>query len=301
MAGDWIKLENTTPDKPEVIRMASILRMDQDAVVGKLIRVWVWADQNSIDGNDITVTESFIDRLTSKRGFAAAMRSVKWLSGNDGAIIFPQFERHNGETAKARAESNRRMAKSRALRVAENLPPSPSKSEIDVAEISPQPLRISDDLVAENPQQLVLAGDADVAEKAQQKPQPEKRRYREDTEYQKTPIVPLQGTQKGPLQLRAEAIFRRRPDTPLTVPEERAFKKNLPAIEATTEADWRLLEAFYAAPQSETFARKDLATLVNNWNGEIDRARAWPTRSAKRVGNPYQVKATTDEEHAKGF
>ena len=87
---------------------------------------------------------------------------------------------------------------------------------------------------------------------------------------------------KDPIQLRAEAIFKRRPETPLTAGEERAFAKSRGAIEATTEADWLLLEAFYAAPQSETFTRTDLATLVNNWNGEIDRARAWQAKGGNR-------------------
>jgi hypothetical protein len=80
---------------------------------------------------------------------------------------------------------------------------------------------------------------------------------------------------KGPLQLRAEALMNRRPETPLTAKESRAFSKNRKAIEATTEEDWKALEAFYKAPQEQTFARKDLATLVNNWNGEIDRAKKW--------------------------
>lgn len=77
------------------------------------------------------------------------------------------------------------------------------------------------------------------------------------------------------LQLRARAIFRRRPETPLTASEERAFAESRAAIEATSEEDWQLLEAFYAAPQSDTYARTSLATLLNNWNGEIDRARTW--------------------------
>lgn len=99
---------------------------------------------------------------------------------------------------------------------------------------------------------------------------------------QNTPVVPLKGTKvsaKGPLQLRAEAIFHRRPDSPLTKAELRAFKNSKAAIEATTEEDWLLLERFYAEPQPETFARKDLATLVNNWNCEIDRARAYEGKS----------------------
>ena len=90
----------------------------------------------------------------------------------------------------------------------------------------------------------------------------------------KTPLPP-----KGALQMRAEKIFKRRSETPLTASERRAFQKNKAAITATTEQDWKLLEAFYAAPQSETYSRKDLATLVNNWNGEIDRAKAWKNKS----------------------
>ena len=84
-----------------------------------------------------------------------------------------------------------------------------------------------------------------------------------------------EGAKKGPLQLRAEKLMGRRVDTPLTRPEQRAFKNSEAAIKSTTEDQWKALERFYAAPQEETFARKDLATLVNNWNGEIDRAVAW--------------------------
>jgi hypothetical protein len=113
MAGDWIKIEHTTPDKPEVICMAQRLKIDPDSVVGKLIRVWVWADQNSVDGNGVTVTDAFLDRLAHRKGFAKAMRGCGWLDGKDGGLIFPGFFRHNGTTAKARAAGNRRVVKHR--------------------------------------------------------------------------------------------------------------------------------------------------------------------------------------------
>lgn len=109
----WIKLDHTTPDKPEVIRMASRLRLDSDAVIGKLARVWIWADQQSVDGNAVPVTFAFLDRLTGKRGFAQAMQEAGWLTGNEGSLTFPEFTRHNGETAKARAQTNRRVAEHR--------------------------------------------------------------------------------------------------------------------------------------------------------------------------------------------
>lgn len=113
MAGDWIKVDHTLPDKPEVIRMAAELGLDQDAVCGKLIRIWIWADQNTISGNAVPVTSSFIDRHTAFPGFAAAMRKVAWLEGREGSLSFPRFDRHNGKPAKLRAETNRRVTKCR--------------------------------------------------------------------------------------------------------------------------------------------------------------------------------------------
>lgn len=98
-------------------------------------------------------------------------------------------------------------------------------------------------------------------------------------------------TPKGVLQLRAEALMRRKPETPLTAGEIRAFKKNKEAIKATTEENWLLLERFYGEPQELTFCRKDLAALLNNWNGEIDRATRFYERKTNGNNRP---------DHAKG-
>lgn len=113
MAGDWIKVEHTTPDKPEVVKLAGILGIDQDAVVGKLLRLWIWADQQSVSGNAITVTNSFLDRLVFCPGFAAGLVKVGWLNGRKGLLSIPNFDRHNGQSAKNRANTNRRVANSR--------------------------------------------------------------------------------------------------------------------------------------------------------------------------------------------
>jgi len=110
MAGDWIKIEHATPDKPEVDTMANRLGIDPDAVVGKLIRLWIWADQQSIDGNALSVTDSFIDRRTFCAGFADALRQVGWLEGRDGRLSIPNFDRHNGQSSKQRALTARRVA-----------------------------------------------------------------------------------------------------------------------------------------------------------------------------------------------
>ena len=117
----WIKIEVILPDKTEVVAIARLLKMrDIDTVVGKLIRLWGWADQQTVGGDCVEVTGEYIDRLVFCRGFAKALRSVGWLKGEDGALVLPNFDRHNGETAKARAESARRMAKSRAAKEQRN-------------------------------------------------------------------------------------------------------------------------------------------------------------------------------------
>jgi hypothetical protein len=113
MAGDWIKVDCTTPDKPEVVAMATFLKIDQDAVVGKCIRLWVWANQQSVDGNALNVTDSFIDRLTYCPGFSLALRHVGWLDGRDSRLSIPNFDRHNGQPAKTRALTKDRVGKTR--------------------------------------------------------------------------------------------------------------------------------------------------------------------------------------------
>lgn len=113
MASSWIKVEVITPDKPEIFQIAEILNIDPDAVLGKLVRIWAWADQQTIDGNAGSVTKGVLDRLAFITGFADALIAVGWLAYEDGRLILPNFERHNGESSKKRALTNRRVAEHR--------------------------------------------------------------------------------------------------------------------------------------------------------------------------------------------
>ncbi|EEU2718508.1 hypothetical protein DFY29_004550 [Escherichia coli] len=120
MASNWIKLEVITPDKPEIFRLAEILNIDPDAALGKVIRFWVWADQQMIDGNAECnargVTKSAIDRITFMVGFADALIQVGWLVETNGVLSLPNFERHNGKSSKKRAVTNERVTKIRELK-----------------------------------------------------------------------------------------------------------------------------------------------------------------------------------------
>ncbi|GAB5444401.1 MAG: hypothetical protein Fues2KO_47500 [Fuerstiella sp.] len=113
IAGDWIKIEHAMPDKPEIVRMAQLLNVDHDSVSGKCLRLWIWADQQTREGYDLSVTDAFIDRLTYCPGFADALRKVGWLEGREGRLSIPNFSRHNGQTAKKRALSKDRMQRKR--------------------------------------------------------------------------------------------------------------------------------------------------------------------------------------------
>lgn len=110
MAGDWIKFELATLDKPEVCQIADAADIDLDAAVGKLLRVWGWFDQQTENGNAPSVSKKLLDRLVGVNGFCNLMESVGWMNNQDGEISLPHFERHNGQTAKNRALTAKRVA-----------------------------------------------------------------------------------------------------------------------------------------------------------------------------------------------
>jgi hypothetical protein len=113
MAGDWIKVETALSEKPETAHLETLTGEHRDAVVGKLVRFWSWANTHSADGNGLTVTDAWIDRHVECDGFASALRSVGWLAGEQGALSIPRFADHNGKSAKKRAQTARRVARHR--------------------------------------------------------------------------------------------------------------------------------------------------------------------------------------------
>jgi len=113
MAADWIKMQKCTPDKPEPWAIATHLDIDPDAVVGKLFRVWCWFDEHTENGHAPSVTKKLLDREVSVPGFCAAMESVGWMLDDGTTITLPNFDRHNGESAKKRALSAERKRRQR--------------------------------------------------------------------------------------------------------------------------------------------------------------------------------------------
>jgi hypothetical protein len=113
MAGDWIKMRSNLHEDPRVVQIAAELSADELHVVGLLWRAWSWADSQSLTGDSIAVTESFLDRIVRRDGFSVALRKVGWLEGRNGSLTFPRFAEHNGQTAKSRADGQKRVAEHR--------------------------------------------------------------------------------------------------------------------------------------------------------------------------------------------
>lgn len=111
----WLKFDTATPEKPEVMALTVAMGWDDpDLTVGKLLKVWRWFDQHTVEGNAAGVTAALLDRLIGVTGFSVQMAKVGWLVIHEDGISLPNFERHNGKTAKDRALTAKRVSEHKA-------------------------------------------------------------------------------------------------------------------------------------------------------------------------------------------
>lgn len=131
---EWIKWVKGLTERREVVWMASHLQIDRRIVAAALMELWEWADENvkpaTTEPYDGTIDVGpkplgFIDSLLDVAGMAEmlASQSIGWLRiESDGRLTFPRLGRHNGETAKKRAEDARRKAEERRNKPTELAP-----------------------------------------------------------------------------------------------------------------------------------------------------------------------------------
>jgi hypothetical protein len=112
---------------PAVIRIRRATGLDADAVVGKLHRLWSWADTHTADGFAAGLDAEWVDEFASVAGFAAAMQDAGWLEASESGVRFANFDRHNGQPAKTRALKKNRMMRSRGAARATEAPPEEEK------------------------------------------------------------------------------------------------------------------------------------------------------------------------------
>ena len=113
MAANWIKLCHSALDAPEIRRTARATGLDCDQVIGKLARLWVWADRHGVNGLVKMAELEDVDDQVGHVGFGAALVSVGWLATQETGIVIPNWERHFSDSAKVRALGANRAEKHR--------------------------------------------------------------------------------------------------------------------------------------------------------------------------------------------
>lgn len=133
MAGDWIKVEQATVDKPEVLKLAEMLGWDRRHALGLLVEFWCWLDKN-LSGScpDFVrhMSRKSLDDVLHVPGFASALEAVGWAKFDDerGIMRIVNADRHNGNTAKTRALDAKRKKQSRLENVREMSGSKPDKN-----------------------------------------------------------------------------------------------------------------------------------------------------------------------------
>ncbi len=109
----WIKMRTNLRTAPKVVRLASALKADRLRIIGGLWAVWSIFDEHSVDGTLEGYTLAALDEDLGWRGFSAALADVNWLEETEAGLILPEFEEHNGASAKRRATDSKRKSEGR--------------------------------------------------------------------------------------------------------------------------------------------------------------------------------------------
>ena len=112
----WIKMRIELQTHPKVVRILSAMRphsvrqsTDKFWVIGGLHAVWCVFDTHSEDGVLLGYTPETLDHIIGLPGISDAMIAVGWLH-YDGfeTLVLPEFDEHNSQSAKRRAEDQKR-------------------------------------------------------------------------------------------------------------------------------------------------------------------------------------------------
>lgn len=280
MAEDWIKMRCDLYRDPKVILMADELlcpdgqlaafvnqnlqrdmtvtrNVMRNVTIGGLLSVWgVVRKQGRRENDDLVLdgmAHSVLDDIADIPGFGIAMESVGWVVANDDGLVFPRFfEENNADPMIAqRAKAAERQRKFREKNKTSN---DCSNSNVTVT------LRNDLEKRREEKREIPpnhLKGELPKA--------------RKDSD----------NTPTSPQAIRIAELFRRRPTTPWSAKEIRSYKAIGPIDPEDLELVCRYTEA-ERAKGDQGIHRRDLATFLNNFHGELDRARQRQTNGASQ-------------------
>lgn len=126
----WVKITTTLPAAPKILMLSELLGISRREALGLAVEWFCWLDGISADGN-IGLTADLIDKhffsifssqknVTHVTTLSHALSQIGWIHIDENGLIHAQeFEKHNGETAKKRAEAVERQRKSRAKKLSQ--------------------------------------------------------------------------------------------------------------------------------------------------------------------------------------
>jgi hypothetical protein len=112
----WIAWQVGLAQKPEIARIARRLKVTPLDAAARCMIVWEWADANTTTGSIDGMSVQELSDAVRMPGFCEAMRDEGWLLEDAKGIVFPHFDRWNGDTTKARLQAAKRQAKHRGTK-----------------------------------------------------------------------------------------------------------------------------------------------------------------------------------------
>lgn len=106
----WIKVQVTLPESPKIFRLARLLGVGRMEALGYAVRWFCWLDTYCANGST-ELTEGDVDALIGKSGITRAFCELEWAAVDAaGYVLVMDFDKHNGESSKKRAENQVRVA-----------------------------------------------------------------------------------------------------------------------------------------------------------------------------------------------
>jgi hypothetical protein len=115
MAGDWIKFRKTLLKDGRVRIVSRTCHASTVTVVGALVTLWCLADDHADENGELHgYTKDDINTEVGLEGFCESLPD-DWIDINGEWVKLPDYQEHNGATAKKRAQDQQRQKRHRTV------------------------------------------------------------------------------------------------------------------------------------------------------------------------------------------
>jgi hypothetical protein len=116
MAGDWIKIRHALPRSGHVVRIMSACDADKLRTLGGLVSALLLFDEQTQDGHLSGYSLKAFDETVGLTGLGAALCDPKvgWMEVDEDGLTLLDWDKHNGSSAKRRANDATRKANKRS-------------------------------------------------------------------------------------------------------------------------------------------------------------------------------------------